>query len=114
MCGPVSVRGFVLVVDGGEATYLCHWVRESGLAALLPSLSETVWVGVSAGSMVLTPRIGIDFVASCPLVVRSCPRGAAVRQTQVPATGSLCTAVASRPGDGETGTCAAVRIRETA
>ena len=52
----------VLLVDGGDATYLCHWMRESGLAELLPSLPETVWVGVSAGSMVMTPRIGDDFV----------------------------------------------------
>lgn len=53
----------VLLVDGGDATYLGHWMRESGLAELLPSLSETVWVGVSAGSMVMTPRIGPCFVA---------------------------------------------------
>src|SRR6266542_6614211 len=52
----------VLLVDGGDATYLCHWMRESGLADLLASLSETVWVGVSAGSMVMTPRIGAYFV----------------------------------------------------
>ncbi|WP_029202514.1 Type 1 glutamine amidotransferase-like domain-containing protein [Ornithinimicrobium pekingense] len=52
----------VLLVDGGDATYLCHWMRESGLAALLPSLPDTVWVGVSAGSMVMTPRIGNRFV----------------------------------------------------
>jgi dipeptidase E len=52
----------VLLVDGGDATYLCHWMRESGLADLLPSLPDTVWVGVSAGSMVMTPRIGPDFV----------------------------------------------------
>jgi dipeptidase E len=52
----------VLLVDGGDATYLCHWMRESGLADLLPSLHDTVWVGVSAGSMVLTPRVGEDFV----------------------------------------------------
>jgi len=52
----------VLLVDGGDAAYLCHWMRESGLAALLPSLRNTVWVGVSAGSMVMTPRIGQDFV----------------------------------------------------
>lgn len=51
-----------LLVDGGDATYLCHWMRESGLADLLPSLSDTVWVGVSAGSMVMTPRIGRYFV----------------------------------------------------
>jgi dipeptidase E len=52
----------VLLVDGGDATYLCHWMRHSGLADLLPSLPEMVWVGVSAGSMVLTPRIGTLFV----------------------------------------------------
>jgi dipeptidase E len=37
-------------------------MRESGLADLLPSLPDTVWVGVSAGSMVMTPRIGAYFV----------------------------------------------------
>ncbi|MGA8116914.1 MAG: Type 1 glutamine amidotransferase-like domain-containing protein [Actinocatenispora sp.] len=52
----------VLLVDGGDAMYLCHWMRESGLADLLPSLPDAVWVGVSAGSMVMTPRIGDDFV----------------------------------------------------
>jgi dipeptidase E len=52
----------VLLVAGGDALYLCHWIRESGLAGLLPSLSEKVWVGLSAGSMVMTPRIGEDFV----------------------------------------------------
>jgi dipeptidase E len=52
----------VLLVDGGDATYLCHWMRESGLADLLPSLPDMVWVGVSAGSMVMTPRIGKPFV----------------------------------------------------
>jgi dipeptidase E len=52
----------VLLVDGGDATYLCRWMRESGLADLLPSLPDMVWVGVSAGSMVLTPRIGDYFV----------------------------------------------------
>lgn len=52
----------VLLVNGGDPLYLCHWMRESGLAEFLPSLPETVWVGLSAGSMVLTPRIGEDFV----------------------------------------------------
>jgi dipeptidase E len=51
-----------LLVNGGDALYLCHWMRESGLADLLPSLRDTVWVSFSAGSMVLTPRIGEDFV----------------------------------------------------
>jgi dipeptidase E len=52
----------VLLVDGGDAAYLCHWLRASGLADLLPSLDRTVWVGLSAGSMVMTPRVGEDFV----------------------------------------------------
>lgn len=51
----------VLLVDGGEAVYLAHWMRASGLADLLPELN-CVWVGVSAGSMVLTPRIGELFL----------------------------------------------------
>jgi dipeptidase E len=53
----------VLLVEGGDAAYLCHWIRASGLADLLPSLHDTVWLGVSAGSMVLTPRVGDDFVS---------------------------------------------------
>jgi dipeptidase E len=56
----------VLLVNGGDALYLGHWMRESGLAALLPSLADTVYVGFSAGSMVLTPRIGEDFVGWKP------------------------------------------------
>ncbi|MET0998135.1 MAG: Type 1 glutamine amidotransferase-like domain-containing protein [Marmoricola sp.] len=52
----------VLLAAGGDALYLCHWMRQSGLADLLASLHETVWVGMSAGSMVMTPRIGEDFV----------------------------------------------------
>jgi dipeptidase E len=44
-----------LLVWGGDVLYLCHWMRQSGLAELLPSLRrETVYVGVSAGSMAAT------------------------------------------------------------
>jgi dipeptidase E len=53
----------VLLVDGGDAAYLCHWLRASGLADLLPTLHDTVWVSVSAGSMVMTPRVGEEFVS---------------------------------------------------
>src|SRR3954470_11460034 len=56
----------VLLAGGGDALYLSHWMRQSGLADLLPSLRETVWVGLSAGSMVMTPRIGEDFVVWKP------------------------------------------------
>ena len=52
----------VLLVGGGDALYLCHWMQQSGLADLLPSLNDTVYMGLSAGSMVMTPRIGEDFV----------------------------------------------------
>ena len=55
----------VLLVNGGDTLYLAYWMRESGLADLLPSL-EIVWVGLSAGSMVMTPRIGQDFVIWTP------------------------------------------------
>jgi dipeptidase E len=55
----------VLLVNGGDTLYLCYWIRQSGLAELLPSLSA-VWVGLSAGSMVMTPNIGQDFVGWTP------------------------------------------------
>ncbi len=56
----------VLLVGGGDALYLCYWMRQSGLADLLPSLDDTVWVGLSAGSMVMTPTIGKEFVGWKP------------------------------------------------
>ncbi|HTR33799.1 MAG TPA: Type 1 glutamine amidotransferase-like domain-containing protein [Gaiellaceae bacterium] len=62
---PVVQEADVLLVNGGDALYLAHHMRQSGLADLLPSL-ETVWVGLSAGSMVMTPRIGEDFVTWRP------------------------------------------------
>ena len=51
----------VLLVNGGDPLYLCYWMRQSGLAKLLPSL-RAVYVGLSAGSMVMAPNIGEDFV----------------------------------------------------
>ena len=51
-----------LLVYGGDVLYLCRWMRESGLADLLasssPSLRETVYVGISAGSIVTAPTFG--------------------------------------------------------
>ena len=63
---PLVQETDVLLVSGGDALYLCHWMRQSGLADLLPLLDGTVWVGLSAGSMVMTPRIGEDFVGWKP------------------------------------------------
>jgi dipeptidase E len=62
---PLVEQTDALLVAGGDALYLAHWMRESGLADMLPSL-PAVWVGLSAGSMVMTPRIGEDFVGWRP------------------------------------------------
>jgi dipeptidase E len=50
-------------------------MRESGLAGLFPSLHDTVYVGLSAGSMVLTPRIGKDFADWKPPTGDDCTLG---------------------------------------
>jgi dipeptidase E len=56
----------VLLANGGDAMYLARWMRESGLAELMPTLPDKVYVGFSGGSMALTPRIGSDFVYTDP------------------------------------------------
>ena len=64
---PLVQETDALLVEGGDPLYLCYWMRQSGLADLLPELPrETVYVGVSAGSMVMAPRIGEDFVRWTP------------------------------------------------
>jgi dipeptidase E len=56
---PLVQEADALLVYGGDVLYLCYWMRQSGLADLLPELGrETVYVGVSAGSMVVTPNFG--------------------------------------------------------
>lgn len=57
---PVLRAADVLLVSGGDALYLHHWMRESGVAELLPEL-PAVYLGMSAGSMAMTPRIGEYF-----------------------------------------------------
>jgi hypothetical protein len=54
---PLVQETDVLLANGGDALYLCHWMRQSGLADLLPSL-RAVWVGISGGSMVMAPNVG--------------------------------------------------------
>ncbi|MEO8173648.1 MAG: Type 1 glutamine amidotransferase-like domain-containing protein, partial [Sediminibacterium sp.] len=50
-----------LLVGGGDCQYLCYWMQQSGLADLLPSLlRKTVYVGLSAGSMIMT-RFGTTY-----------------------------------------------------
>ena len=51
----------VLLVGGGDCQYLSYWMQQSGLADLLPSLLDRmVYVGVSAGSMIMT-RFGTTY-----------------------------------------------------
>ena len=56
-----------LLVGGGDPLYLCYWIEQSGLGDLLPSLSNMVWVGVSAGSLVMGPLVGDGFVSASPV-----------------------------------------------
>lgn len=53
----------VLLVNGGDPVYLAYWLRQSGLADLLPALRDTVYVGLSAGSVVMATNFGEDFIA---------------------------------------------------
>ncbi len=62
---PMVQETDVLLVNGGDPLYLCYWMRQSGLADLLPSL-RAVYVGLSAGSMVMAPSIGENFVRWTP------------------------------------------------
>ena len=55
-----------LLVAGGDPLYLAHWMQRSGLADRLASLRDTVYMGVSAGSMILAPSVGEDFVGWRP------------------------------------------------
>lgn len=51
---PMVREADALLVWGGDVLYLTYWLRQSGLADLLPSL-DCVYVGVSAGAIALTP-----------------------------------------------------------
>jgi dipeptidase E len=63
---PMVQETDALLVGGGEPLYLAHWMRESGLADLFPTLRETVYVGVSGGSLVMAPNVGGDSVGWSP------------------------------------------------
>ena len=62
---PLVQQTDVLLVNGGDPLYLCYWMRQSGLADLLLSWPG-VYVGLSAGSMVMAPNIGAYFVGWTP------------------------------------------------
>jgi dipeptidase E len=51
----------VIMVDGGNTPYLSYWFEKSGFAEKLPALLErSVYVGVSAGSMVVSDSLVIN------------------------------------------------------
>jgi dipeptidase E len=51
----------VLLVNGGDPMFLSYWFEKINMKQILRDW-HGVYVGLSAGSMVLTPRIGEDFV----------------------------------------------------
>jgi dipeptidase E len=58
---PMLEQTDALLVGGGDCQYLTHWMQRSGLAGLLPALlHKMVYVGLSAGSMVMT-RFGTTY-----------------------------------------------------
>ncbi len=59
---PMVQETDVLLVNGGDTLYLAYWMRQSGLADLFPSLSKMVYVGLSAGSLVMAPTVAQEFV----------------------------------------------------
>lgn len=55
----------VLLVNGGDPLFLHHWMVQSGFADCLKDF-EGVYVGLSAASMIMAPRIGEEFVGWNP------------------------------------------------
>ena len=52
---PMLQEADALLVGGGDCQYLTYWMQQSGLTALFPSLlHRIVYVGLSAGSMIMT------------------------------------------------------------
>lgn len=58
---PKIEAGDVLFFSGGNTSHLMYWLKESGLAGMLPELLKTkVYVGVSAGSIVTNPTLALS------------------------------------------------------
>jgi dipeptidase E len=55
---PVVESADALLFWGGDPLYLSYWLEHSGLGAVLPTLSSTVYVGVSAGAMAAAATFG--------------------------------------------------------
>jgi len=86
---PAVQEADALLAWGGDPLYLSYWLRQSGLADLLPSLlHKTVYVGVSAGSMAAStvfgetysnPRGGSGTPLTSDNIVFSTPQGEITR-----------------------------------
>ena len=51
-------KAHVILNEGGNTFHLNYWMRESGLKDLLPELLKTrVYIGISAGTIVMTPSL---------------------------------------------------------
>jgi dipeptidase E len=59
---PMVQETDAILVNGGDPMYLSYWMKESGFADVLATQYDGVYVGLSAGSMVLAPHVGEDFV----------------------------------------------------
>lgn len=69
----------ILFFSGGHTWHLMHWLRQSGLADLLPDLLKTrVYAGISAGSIVTGPSLALSSDTSEPFAYEDdLPKGEA-------------------------------------
>ncbi|MFA6994838.1 MAG: Type 1 glutamine amidotransferase-like domain-containing protein [Patescibacteria group bacterium] len=60
---PQLQKADILFFEGGNTFHLMEWVSKSGLAALLPEFLKTkVYVGISAGSMIVSPDLILNIL----------------------------------------------------
>ncbi|MEO8608274.1 MAG: Type 1 glutamine amidotransferase-like domain-containing protein [Chloroflexota bacterium] len=61
---PQIEQADAIIIGGGNKFYLSYWMEKSGLFEILPQLIErgTVYVGASAGSMMVTQGLNFDQV----------------------------------------------------
>lgn len=58
---PRMEKADVLFFSGGNTFHLMRWLKESGLADLLPRLlKKKIWAGISAGSIVTSPTLNLS------------------------------------------------------
>jgi dipeptidase E len=58
---PALEAADLIIVSGGNGGYLSYWMHASGLAERLPELLEArVYLGVSAGSLLVTHGLNVD------------------------------------------------------